>query len=680
MIRNTELAGLCQTIARDTGLEVTVGGEKSFITPDGKRLNIAAMPMTPEGRLVAVGLAWHEVGHKLYTEMEDGPGHGLFGDLVNVIEDVREERDFILDRPGAAYDLDAVTTYYASRGHMMPTDATSAVIALTMGHGRLELLGQKALEPARDKAREILEDNFGGAFLALAEGILKGFHSMPTGREGTESSKEMARQLVQLLEDTAADPPPPPQSCPQQQSTESEENSENRGGESDDQDDSSSDNPENGTGDDYDDQPTESEENKDNGGDNNDNEENQEDSGEDPGQSQQQYGDDNGQDGQSTGSNSNEENAPGEDTPLGNSSNNSSKDSSSNSSPGTDGLDGNDRDSAGQAQQAQDGTTRNSQPASSKPNAAGSQEPDLAQIIRKMIEEGAGDFGDLKQMAIDELDKLSAQVSPEVRSIIPQLPRIDRIKPNEPGLVDEPRCITTTSRMRAKLMGLLQAVKRLPERFGVSGRKLAVNRLVRMATGDPRIFRKRIESIAVNTAVVVLLDRSGSMNEGGSPTRMDVARDAAFSLHHALSGIAGLAVHSVAFDMTDYEQEKPPIKVLCNWGEKPRPEHFGVIPMDFTPTPWALWYARASLLSRPETRKVVLLVTDGEPFGWAGIEADTCAATARLYRDGIEIAAIGIETDSVQEYWKNNRVIKDLDELPQAMFAVMTDLLTRKAA
>lgn len=680
MIRDTELAGLCQTIARDTGLEVTVGGEGSFITPDGSRLNIAAMPMTPEGRLVAVGLAWHEVGHKLYTEMEDGPGQGLFGNLVNVIEDVREERDFILERPGAAYDLDAVTTYYASRGHMMPTDATSAVIALTMGHGRLELLGQKALEPARDKAREILEEHVGGAFLALAEGILKGFHSMPTGKKGTESSKDMARQLVQLLEDTAANPPPSAPS-PQQQSTESDTDKDSGEGESDNQDDSSSDNPENGTGDDQDDQPTESEENKDNGGGNNDNEENQEDSGEDPGQSQQQNRDDNGQDGQSTGSNSDEESAPGEDTSPGNSSNDSSNDSSSNSSPVTDGLDGNDQDSAGQAQQAQDGTTRNSQPTSSKQNAAGSQEPDLAQIIRKMIEEGAGDFGDLKQMALDELDELSARVSPEERSIIPLLPRVDRIKPNEPGLVDEPRCITTTSRMRAKLMGLLQAVKRLPERFGVSGRKLAVNRLVMMATGDPRIFRKRIESVAVNTAVVVLLDRSSSMNEiSGSTSRIGVARNAAFSLHHALSGIGGVAVHSVAFEMQDATQETPPIKVLCNWGQKPHAEYFGVSTGYMTPTPWALWYARNELLLRSEPRKIVLIVTDGEPFGWGGIETDTRAATTRLYRDGIEIAAIGIETDMVQNYWKNSQVIKDLDELPQAMFGIMTDLLTRKAA
>lgn len=681
MIRDTELAGLCQTIARDTGLEVTVGGEGSFITPDGKRLNIAAMPMTHEGRLVAVGLAWHEVGHKLYTEMEGGPGLGLFGNLVNVIEDVREERDFILDRPGAAYDLDAVTTFYASRGHMMPTDATSAVIALTMGHGRLELLGQKAMEPARDKAREILEENFGGAFLALAEGILKGFHSMPTGKKGTESSKDMARQLVQLLEDTAANPPPPAPS-PQQQSTESDTDKDSGGGESDDQDDSSSDNPENGTGDEQDDQPTESEENKDNGGGNNDNEENQEDSGEDAGQSQQQNGDDNGQDGQSTGSDPNTEDAPGKGTSPGNSSNNSSNDSSSNSSPGTDGLDGNDQDSAGQARQAQGGTTSNSSPSSSKPSAAGSRkQPDLARIIEKMIEEGAGDFGDLQRMAIDELDRLSAQVTPIVRSTIPQLPRVDRIKPNGPGLVDEFRCITTTSRMRAKLMGLLQAVKRLPERFGVSGRKLAVNRLVRMATGDPRIFRKRIESIAVNTAVVVLLDRSSSMNEiSGSTSRIGVARNAAFSLHHALSGIGGVAVHSVAFEMQDATQETPPIKVLCNWGQKPHAEYFGVSTGYMTPTPWALWYARNELLLRSEPRKVVLLVTDGEPFGWGGIETDTRAATARLYRDGIEIAAIGIETDTVQDYWKNNRVIQDIDELPQAMFAVMTDLLTRKAA
>lgn len=649
MIRDTELAGLCQTIARDTGLEVTVGGEGSFITPDGKRLNIAAMPMTPEGRLVAVGLAWHEVGHKLYTDMEGGPGNGLLGELVNVIEDVREERDFILDRPGAAYDLDAVTTYYVSKGHMVPKDIVSAVISLTMGYGRTELLGQKAMQKPMEMAREIIEENLDCAFLALIEGILKTFHSMPNGKAGTEVSKEMARRLVQLLKDAASGTPPSEPSS-QQQDTESDQDKGNGGDVSGKQDDDTSGSQKNGTGDDQDDQSTESEKDKGMGEGNEGNMEKQEDTGKGSGQPQEEKGDGSGQNGQATVSEQDMGNAPDNDVSPGQTAIEQSKDVGN---PGS---------------------------ASMKTKAAGAQKKLDSVKINKMIEEGAGDFGNLQTIALNELDAMSTMVSPEERKAIPLFPRVDRIKPNEPRLVDEARCITTTSRMRSKLMGLLQAIKRLPERYGFSGRKLAVNRLVRMAAGDPRIFRKKNELIAVNTAVVVLLDRSGSMDHvNGSLSRITIARNAAFALHHALSGIAGVVAHSVAFE-TNGERCSTPIKVLCNWHEKPLSEHFGVDTGYCTPTPWALWYARAELLARPEPRKIVLLVTDGKPEGWHEIEEETHAATARLYRDGIEVAAIGIETDTVEIYWRNNRVINDIDELPQAMFGVMTDLLTRKAA
>lgn len=579
MLRDIELAGLCQTIARDTGLEVTVAGQESYITPDGRRLNIAAMPMTPEGRLVTVGLAWHEVGHRLHTDMTGGPGPGLLGNLVNVIEDVREERDFIANRPGAAYDLDAVTTYYISHGRLEPTDTTTAVIALAMAYGRGVLLDQKAVAPILAKAREIIESEFGGAFLALSEGILNGYRSMPSGRTGTQASREMALKLVRLLEDQTEDP--------QKQATEPslpDTRTDNDRKDVCSNDDTA--------------RPTPS-----------------------------------GQD-----------NQPGKQTEQDSSSPSQSKPGSQPGIP---------------PGAPKNGTKRKNH------------DPEK---IRKMIEEGADDFGDLSKAAMKELDRMARHTSLEERRFIPLLPPADRKKAKRPGLVDQSRCITTTSRVRARLMGLLQAVNRLPLCYGVSGRKLAVNRFVRMATGDPRIFRKRVKSIAVNTAVVVLLDRTGSMKGA----KLETARNAAFSLHYALFGINGVAVHSVAFDMDNNEQARPPIKVLSNWNEKPQPECFGITADGATPTPWALWYARVELLARHEPRKICLLVTDGRPEGWDGIETDTHAATARLLRDGIEIAAIGIHDETVREYWKDSRVIQDLDELPEAMFGVMTGLLTRK--
>jgi len=670
MIRDIELAGLCQTIARDTGLEVTVGGENSCISPDGMRLNIAAMPMTPEGRLVAVGLAWHEVGHKLYTDMEGGPGDGLLGNLVNVIEDVREERDFILDRPGTAYDLDAVTTYYVSKGHMIPNDIPSALISLTMGYGRTELLGQKAMQKPMEMAREIIEKNFGGAYLALVEGILKTFHSMPTGKDGTEISKEMARQLVQLLEQQAQEQRADPDLTSPQPDSESDPDTDEDGNGGGKENDDDPETQENVNGNNMDNPLTGSEKDKEQAGGNSKDQGKQQDAENDSSQSHDKNRGESGQDGRSTGSNA--------DTVAQPEKGNSPGDTSGSPAPSSEGIEGQEQASA---DQAQSGTSCKPRITPVNPETASARKKPDPAMIMKMIEEGGGEFGNLRQMGINELNNLSSRVTPEERSLIPQFPRVDRAKPFNPGLVNESRCITTTSRMRAKLMGLLQAAKSLPERFGVSGRKLAVKRLVRLETGDPRMFRKRVESIAINTAIVVLLDRSGSMDhKKGMQSRITVARNAAFSLHHALSGISGVAVHSVAFEMNEVEQRTPPIRVLCNWNEKPHSECFGVETGICTPTPWALWYARAALLARPEPRKIVLLVTDGQPEGWDRIEADTRAATRRLYRDGIEIAAIGIVTDMVQQYWKNNRVIDDIDELPQAMFGVMTELLTRKIA
>jgi cobalamin biosynthesis protein CobT len=116
------------------------------------------------------------------------------------------------------------------------------------------------------------------------------------------------------------------------------------------------------------------------------------------------------------------------------------------------------------------------------------------------------------------------------------LPDIGRLKASY-GKLDEVEAISAASRIRARMMGMLQSIKMQPKSFGLSGRKLANGRLVRMATGDPRIFRKKTEIKEVNTAVVVLLDLSGSMNG-----RYEIANAAAFALHTTLFGLKGVNV------------------------------------------------------------------------------------------------------------------------------------------
>lgn len=642
MIRDNELVGLCQVIARDSGMEVTVGGKKSYITDDGCRLNIAAMPMTPEGRLVAVGLGFHEVGHKLYSDISSDWGHGLQHDLTNIIEDVRETRDFIKDRPGVAYDIEKAVNWYQEAGSYTPSDLNTAIRALALGVGYVDLLGFPSLVPELALAREIISSEMGDGFLSLAEMILKKYPKMSFGKEGTAESIEMAKALCNLLEEEA-------------KKKEQEEQGQKQQGQQQKQDDHQ-DQPSQGESSEEEEQKAEPSEGEDDDQNSQDDQDDQDDSNS-PSESDTDEDDQNGGGGQQDEDSPSQDDGgkDGEDDSPGNGGNNSSPSDADSDA---------DQTGASSGGQADDtATDREEGQTSSKLS------PD---VIREILQEES-DFGDMKKMALKELDRMSKDVPDVVRAGIPQLPRSERFY-GDVSLVNESDAITATSRMRAKLMGMLQSVKRQPERYGTTGRKLAVNRLVNMATGDPRIFKKRVETVSINTAVVIMLDASGSM---ASNNRMVVARDAAFALHHTLRGIGGVSALSAAFDM-NMDHDSPPIQLLCTWGEKPAPENFSIWPGDYTPTPWALWYARAQLLQRPEQRKICLLVTDGEPYGWDGIEADTKAATRRLEKDGIEIAAIGIELPDVATYWTNNRVVNSIEELPPAMFGVMNDLLTRK--
>jgi cobaltochelatase CobT len=245
------------------------------------------------------------------------------------------------------------------------------------------------------------------------------------------------------------------------------------------------------------------------------------------------------------------------------------------------------------------------------------------------------------------------------------LPVIGKLKASF-GKLDEVEAISASSRMRAKMMGMLQSIKRQPKSYGLSGRKLASGRLVRMATGDPRIFRKKIEKVEVNTAVTVLLDLSGSMSG-----KYEVANAAAFALHTTLFGLKGVAVCSVEFSGKNND---PEVNILVDFGKKPLSENFNHRPFNGTPTHNAIWAGRAMLLQRPEPRKIMLILTDGSPDDGS----ETTAATQRTMKDGIEIAAIGIVDECVRLYWDNHKIIKSIQELPAAMFGVMEGLLIKK--
>ena len=283
--------------------------------------------------------------------------------------------------------------------------------------------------------------------------------------------------------------------------------------------------------------------------------------------------------------------------------------------------------------------------------------------IEELLKTKTG-YGDLSELIQSELDEIANKAPKGVKAVIPGLPEVGRLKPSH-GKLNEIEAISASSRMRARLLGMLQSIKRQPKAFGLSGRKLAVGRLVKLAAGDPRIFKKKVESVAVNTAVMVLLDLSGSMSG-----KYEVANASAFSLHTTLFGLRGVSVCTMEFSGKDKD---PEVNILVAFDKKPASENFNHHPFDGTPTHSAIWAGRAMLLQRREPRKIMMILTDGCPDN----NAETRAATRRTMMDGIEIAAIGIMDKNVQNFWDNHKIIKSIQDLPVAMFGIMEGLLTR---
>lgn len=616
-MKERHLADLARTILKDPTVKVTFGGQDSYFTHETDKqgnkivhINIAKMEATPTGVLLMCGLVFHEIGHK---HTDGGKSQGMLGDLENIIEDVRTEQLTIKDRPGASFDLEAMINHYLGKGSLEPEDLAHALRGKAMAYGRGRILSQKAMLALEDACNEMLDDAFGQSFIDEIEDILQGYANL----KSTDDARIMAKKLIDLLIHQQQQQQNQQQQQQQQSQSQSQQQQQGAGGSGSAQEDS-----QDGQGDQSQDQ-------------NGDNQSQQDGNGKSQGQDQQQDADGDSGTGKT--------------------------DSSSDQNGEADGSDSDDSDDASQDSDANQGS-----------GAGGCGKMPTPEEIEEMLNQQTG-YGDFGQLMKDELDELADQTTHASGALeIPEWPVLGRLTRKYRPL-DESESMAASSRMRSRLGSLLFSSKRMPVTHSSSGRKLNTNKLVRMMTaGDPKIFQRKIEEAAPNSAVVIVNDTSGSMEDYG---RWIVANKAAFALNSCLYSLTGVKCATVEFSTKDRNDGSyADVNLVCDFGAKPKSDTFNIPPFSGTPTDQAIWVARGMLLQRPEPRKIMLIVTDGEP----NCPSSTVGATRRTLKDGIEIAAIGIQSEEVQCYWKNNRVIHSISDLPTAMFGMMEELLIRR--
>lgn len=235
--------------------------------------------------------------------------------------------------------------------------------------------------------------------------------------------------------------------------------------------------------------------------------------------------------------------------------------------------------------------------------------------------------------------------------------------------VDRVKCASIA--LRYRMNEFLEASMKSRRRSAGSGKRLVRDAGRRLAMGDVRLFEKRTEGQKIDTAVHVLLDISGSML---LENRYKVALDSALAL-----GVAMQDVEGVSFSMSAFPFHANDVVDVVLPGELVRDvvaRAALMVPNGCTPLDKGLLHAHTGLMTTKASRRVCLIVMDGEP--------DDLLAARQLIAmgedDGIEYLGIGIGT-SVSHITPTSCVVTDLGDLPKQVIAMMQNvILLPKAA
>ena len=302
-------------------------------------------------------------------------------------------------------------------------------------------------------------------------------------------------------------------------------------------------------------------------------------------------------------------------------------------------------------------------------NGAGA-DGDRRAALRALLASTGGSAPDLGEQARACLNQRAAETSERARVTMAE---------NDPAPLlgfagDSLRAAArrATAALRRRLGVLIQAQQHEAAWCARRGHRLAPARLYQTALPNPALFERRDRRDAPDTAVALLLDRSGSMHG-----RIALACQAVLATALALDTLPGVVSRVVAFPGSRDDRVIP----LKDFAERAHrvAGRFGLGASGGTPLAPALWRVADDLLQRPETRRLAIVVTDGAPNNGHAVQD----LIARCRAGGIEVIGLGITTEpdliaglfGLQE----GRVIQHIEALAPALFRLLEQRLARAA-
>lgn len=259
--------------------------------------------------------------------------------------------------------------------------------------------------------------------------------------------------------------------------------------------------------------------------------------------------------------------------------------------------------------------------------------------------------------------------------------------------------------MRRRLERSLLAMNQSDYLTRQAGGKLDTKRLPDAFRGVDSVYRRRVDAIDHDTALLILIDLSGSM--GGSKTEMTLR--AAILVNEALRdspvslAIYGFSAHQYFLTEAEtsrcheiirrakawrggaYREEALNTVVFKGWGDAPGrakatigsiPNAIGGNNVDGE----SVLLAYHDLLRRPERRKILMVLSDGSPEAvGGGFIRHLEGVVKKIEREGrAELLGFGICSGAVRRYYSRHVVADDTHDMPDKLIDLLNLVLIGK--
>ena len=667
---------------------VTVGNFDTAFT-DGTNIAIPSFP--PEKRFIGLAYLGHEASHCRVTDMDKfvafamrGPVHKT---VLNIVEDIRIERSITRTYPGLNAQLQKLVAHLVetkkfkapqgSYGH--PVDV---LVMWLLYSRRAWVLRQTALADYATKADKRARKVFGDAFIDKMEAELACLKTMDITPKGMDESVKLAETIIGLLKQEAESQA---QQQGQQGDQTGQDDSNGQSGDSADQgsDGSESDRNDSGSsaaGSTNSDEGDESQGSQGGGqGDQSDSDEDAD--GADGGGSQgSQDGDQSGDSGSGSESGEASDGASGA---GGDSSEEDSSDASSADSAGNSADDYADPvdDSAGSAAEkaGSKGRGGNSAIPTDWDSHAPRQKTDLGELAASLARKERDRTPmpeTLSPRVLDEEEsKLLATMDYRIEMAAEMGSEAERLEMERQKKWIADTAKTLAGPMRREMRSLLEGEDRVrhdPRRSGRLNRRA----LPGVMTGERRVFHRKVEGKTQRSAIHIMLDASGSMRREIVPALAAVHSilEAVEPLPKVNSGFSVFPAELVEEDGFGGYEHTACTSVAKQHGEslvvaKKRRDYFPSA-RGGTPMVSSMMGVVPTLLSQPEERKLLIVVTDGAPNEGYQLAAQKIDEYRRL---GVEVIGIGLGAPKTRlSFGREHTInIEDVFELPRALKKVV---------